>query len=255
MNAVITHTIHFLSLLTFYLGIKLPFQITWDPPPDSASGTATKGKLGVGTPWIVATRGAETGGWARYTTPQPLHLSSAPPTSPQPSQSTFPPAISMSESFIEHSPPSGTPKHSFSLALSMLIYNVTYVAYTQGLTVPLSQAGDILSTLWCIACSGNCGARSHSTGSAYLTSLSNNSSAHPPLQLKSLLAEPTPPEFGVDFGKVVMAMSTNPSRTGRVANFSRTTRTISSGARPKTREEKIDEEGWDLVEDDSFGSL
>lgn len=55
INAVLTHTIHFLSLLTFYLGIKLPFEITW-------SG----GKLGVGQPWIGATKGAESGGWARY---------------------------------------------------------------------------------------------------------------------------------------------------------------------------------------------
>ena len=54
INAVLTHTIHFLSLLTFYLGIKLPFEIIW-------SG----GRLGVGQPWIGATKGAESGGWAR----------------------------------------------------------------------------------------------------------------------------------------------------------------------------------------------
>jgi hypothetical protein len=54
INAVITHTIHFLSLLTFYLGIKLPFEISW-----------TGNKLGVGQPSIGAGRGGESGGWAK----------------------------------------------------------------------------------------------------------------------------------------------------------------------------------------------
>lgn len=54
INAVITHTIHFLSLLTFYLGIKLPFEVVW-------SG----GKLGVGQPSIGAGTGTELGGWAK----------------------------------------------------------------------------------------------------------------------------------------------------------------------------------------------
>jgi len=55
INAVLTHTVHFLSLLTFYLGIKLPFEVIW-------SG----GKLGVGQPRIGAIKGTETGGWARF---------------------------------------------------------------------------------------------------------------------------------------------------------------------------------------------
>ena len=55
INAVITHTIHFLGLLAFYLGIKLPFEIIW-------SGN----KFGVGQPWIGACRGTESGSWAKY---------------------------------------------------------------------------------------------------------------------------------------------------------------------------------------------
>ena len=55
INAVVTHTIHFLGLLTFYLGVKLPFEITW-------SGK----RLGIGQPWIAAGRGTESGNWARY---------------------------------------------------------------------------------------------------------------------------------------------------------------------------------------------
>jgi len=54
INAVITHTIHFLSLLTFYLGIKLPFEVTWGGK-----------KLGVGQPFISAIKGTENGGWAK----------------------------------------------------------------------------------------------------------------------------------------------------------------------------------------------
>lgn len=54
INAVLTHTIHFISLLTFYLGVKLPFEVIW-----------TGGRLGVGQPWIGATKGSEVGGWAR----------------------------------------------------------------------------------------------------------------------------------------------------------------------------------------------
>lgn len=52
INAVITHTIHFLGLLTFYLGIKLPFEVTWSCR-----------RFGVGMPWIGAGRGSES--WAK----------------------------------------------------------------------------------------------------------------------------------------------------------------------------------------------
>lgn len=75
INAVITHTLHFLSLLAFYLGIKLPFEVVWSrssTPPTGSQATASaapnlrgNGLLGVGTPWIGATKGSEHGGWAR----------------------------------------------------------------------------------------------------------------------------------------------------------------------------------------------
>jgi hypothetical protein len=60
---VITHALHFLGLLTFYLGVKLPFAVEWVAP----GGTFGEGggKLGVGTPWIGAIRGGESGSWAR----------------------------------------------------------------------------------------------------------------------------------------------------------------------------------------------
>ena len=54
INAALTFTLHFLGLLTFYLGVRLPFLVVW-------SGN----KFGVGVPEIYAGQGAETGGWAK----------------------------------------------------------------------------------------------------------------------------------------------------------------------------------------------
>lgn len=65
---MITHTVHFLTLLAFYLGIKLPFEVVWSQsstPPPAGSGN-NPGLLGVGMPWIGAIKGGESGGWARY---------------------------------------------------------------------------------------------------------------------------------------------------------------------------------------------
>ena len=39
----------------------------------------------------------------------------------------------------------------------MLLYNVCYLAYTQGIEIPLSQAGDVLSNLWSVCCSAELG--------------------------------------------------------------------------------------------------
>ena len=54
INAAVTYTIHFINLLSFYLGVKLPFEIQW-------SGN----RLGVGIPMIGAGPGGDTGGWSR----------------------------------------------------------------------------------------------------------------------------------------------------------------------------------------------
>ncbi|KAG2339299.1 hypothetical protein BDR05DRAFT_630985 [Suillus weaverae] len=76
INAVITHTIHFLGLITFYLSIKLPFEVSWSCR-----------RLGVGMPWIGAGRGGES--WAKWTAKHPLHLTSN-PSSTQSSPSSSP---------------------------------------------------------------------------------------------------------------------------------------------------------------------
>ncbi|EEB97532.1 hypothetical protein MPER_03126, partial [Moniliophthora perniciosa FA553] len=137
INAVITHTIHFLSLLTFYLGIKLPFQIAWKGPGDL-------NKLGVGTPWIGASRGGDHGGWAKWHTKHPLHVSSNPQqitSAPSSSDSETPSMISDSYTIPQPEPQA---QNSFTTAITMLIYNVTYLASTQSVDIPLAQAGEVL---------------------------------------------------------------------------------------------------------------
>ncbi|QRV86941.1 Vacuolar sorting 38 and autophagy-related subunit 14 [Ceratobasidium sp. AG-Ba] len=106
LHTTLYNVIHFIQLISFYLGVKLPFVVGWGAssriaPPfndlfipggagqtkneldtineDSDSGDATM--VGVGTPWIVSGRGlgaSVDGGWGKYTTPLALHLPSAP---------------------------------------------------------------------------------------------------------------------------------------------------------------------------------
>ena len=183
-NAALTFTLHFIGLLTFYLGVRLPFEVGW-------SG----GKLGVGIPEIWATRGEDRGGWAKWSVRCPLHLplspstanvsagsppTSAPPSpsgSPRPSSSTSPYPPNPSEDAIRHarrsslsssqtfSPSQPSNAASFSTALAMLSYNTAYLAQTQGVDVSLSSAasGQLLATLWAVCCSADLGVRSHNT--------------------------------------------------------------------------------------------
>ncbi|TFK49213.1 hypothetical protein OE88DRAFT_1633478 [Heliocybe sulcata] len=219
INAVLTHTIHFLGLLTFYLGIRLPFEVTW-------SGE----KLGVGQPWIGAVRGTDHGGWARWSSKQPLHLSSAPAASGSPTVSAPPISASMSESYVDAAESS---QSSFTTAFAMLLYNICYLAYTQSVDVPLSQAGNVLSNLWAVCCSGDLGRRSHET--------------HP------LLPPPTPPNFPLDFAQLLQATSAKPVPRQRAKPH----RMSTDGPRPvrKSRPIPEEEEGWDLIEDVEDGGF
>ncbi|KAK0227430.1 UV radiation resistance protein/autophagy-related protein 14 [Armillaria nabsnona] len=203
INAVITHTIHFVSLLTLYLGVKLPFEIHW-----------TGKKLGVGQPWIGAGRGSEQGGWAKWHTKHPLHLSSATLSTTTPTSTKNMPITS--ESYLEPDP---EPQASFTTALAMLLYNVSYLAYTQNVDVPLNQAGDVLSNLWSVCCSSDLGKRSHETN--------------------PFLPPPTPAGFGLDFMQLLQATTSNPASRVRAH-------------KARKRVEKlpeVDEDGWDIVED------
>ncbi|KAG7088969.1 hypothetical protein E1B28_012915 [Marasmius oreades] len=215
INAVITHTIHFLSLLTFYLGIKLPFEITW-------SG----GKVGVGVPYIRAGPGGESGGWTKWHVKQPLHLSAKPQASPiSLSASSSPNARLISDSYTLPDP---EPQQTFTTAFAMLLYNVCYLSYTQSVDIPLAQAGDVLSNLWSVCCSAELGRHSHET--------------------QPYLPAPTPPSFQLDFAQLMQAMSTSRVKAPRKrAGFGGNGREV----RPRGVPE-VDEDGWDIVEDEGF---
>ncbi|KAI9434870.1 UV radiation resistance protein/autophagy-related protein 14 [Lactarius indigo] len=210
INAVITHTLHFIGLLTFYLGIRLPFEITW-----------TGEKLGVGQPWIRSIKGTESGSWAKYTSKHCLHVSASSPTPVADVPAAFVPAPS--ESYIEtRSPPN--PSSSFTTAYAMLLYNVCYLAHTQAVEIPLSQAGDVLSNLWAVCCSADLGRRSHQT--------------YP------LLLPPTPPSFQLDFGQLLQATP---------ASRPRPTRPRTAGPH-KNRSNIPEEDEWDLLDDAGAGA-
>ncbi|KAJ8091102.1 hypothetical protein PM082_022811 [Marasmius tenuissimus] len=215
INAVVTYTVHFLSLLTFYLGIKLPFEVLWGG-----------GKIGVGIPSIGAIYGGEHGGWTKWNVKQPLHLSANPQTaSLPPSPSASSDARLMSDSYILPSP---EPQQTFTTAFAMLLYNVCYLAYTQSVDVPLAHAGDVLSNLWNVCCSAELGRRSHET--------------------QPILAAPTPPGFQLDFAQLMQAMTTTRPRAPLAKS-----RGVGNGkiAR-KDRALEVDEDGWDIIDEEAF---
>ncbi|KAJ4496666.1 UV radiation resistance protein/autophagy-related protein 14 [Lentinula lateritia] len=150
LNAVMTSTIHFVNLLAFYLGVELPFYVTW-----------AKGKLGVGVPHIGAVKGigGDSGGWARWHQKHPLHVSaSSPASAPTPTSSSPFTSIALPESTSSSSSdtdPAITQNQlitsSFTTGIAMLLYNVAYLAYTQhGVNIPLNQvaSGELLGNLW-----------------------------------------------------------------------------------------------------------
>ncbi|KAI1785081.1 UV radiation resistance protein and autophagy-related subunit 14-domain-containing protein [Ganoderma leucocontextum] len=264
INAVLTHTIHFVTLLAFYLGIKLPFEVVWSRSTTAPLGpTKGSGLLGVGIPWIGAVRGGESGGWARWSTKQPLHVSSAPPptSAAHPSSPSSSPSkphssgrpLSHRSHTTPHptSPPSSPPplqqpptahrrcprrrsrtrRGAFTAALAMLLYDVCYLAHTQAVDVPLAHAGDALGNLWAVCCSPELGRRAHAT--------------RPPLLA---LAPPTPAGFGLDFSQLLQATAATPARA-------KARGTSGGGGGRAVRTERIveeeEEEGWDLLDADA----
>lgn len=138
VQAVLSSLIQFLRLLTFYLGVKLPFEIIWD------GGVAD----GVGRPWIHAIKGDEEGGWAKYPSPQPL-FPPPPPASSQSSTSNaqqydpYPLPATITAIVGEPSPEVLTSHTrllpSFTTALAMLQYNIAYLLFTQRVPLPYAM--------------------------------------------------------------------------------------------------------------------
>ncbi|KAH8831549.1 UV radiation resistance protein/autophagy-related protein 14 [Flagelloscypha sp. PMI_526] len=238
INSVLTHTIHFVGLLAFYLGIKLPFEVVWasnQPPSPSAYGSAPSlpaGKLGVGQPWIGATRGigSEYGGWARNYVKHPLHLTSN-PGSPTPLSSLVSP-LNPEDSVLLSPDATASANPNFPTALAMLIYNVSYLGYTQNIDITLSQAGDVLSNLWSICCSNT----------------------HTPRNTHLLYPPPTPASFQLDFSQLLQATTVNPRTASVGLKSAGSTPSVGRIQRLSSAKDKIPEEddGWDLVED-GFG--
>ncbi|KAF7310440.1 hypothetical protein HMN09_00586100 [Mycena chlorophos] len=303
INAVVGHTIHFIGLLSFYLGVKLPFNVQWEG-----------GKLGVGVPWI----GPGIGGWGRWTASHPLHLSlTAAPTPAAPahirtaqptdlslsqsiSQSISESLISARDNLVARAPtfplssayakpatssplastPSSAPRTassptpaptttpntghspettpSFTTGLAMLLFNVLYLAHTQGLAIPLAQAGDALSNLWAICCAAELGRRAHATVTIVASSQGSQ------LTLQRLPA-PTPSTVPVDFAHVVQAVVGGGGRKaaiGRVASVSSSSGATSSSSQAGSKESKRKHKGraereaqdddWDIVSEDGY---
>lgn len=90
---------------------------------------------------------------ARWFQKHPLHLSASSSALTYPVSPSEP--LPMSESYIL--PAEAAQSSSFTTAFAMLLYNVTYLAHTQSVEVPLSQAGEVLSNLWAVCCSPDLG--------------------------------------------------------------------------------------------------
>ncbi|KAJ7934037.1 UV radiation resistance protein and autophagy-related subunit 14-domain-containing protein [Mycena leptocephala] len=251
INAVLSHTVHFLGLLSFYLGVKLPFTIRWDG-----------GKLGVGIPWIEP----GVGGWGKWTASYPLHLSlsSTPtpapsPVTPQSSPYSSPSTDLSLSQFLSPTkrdilnplqpqpPPTPESDHThFTTAFAMILYDVLYIAHTQGLAISLAQAGDVLSNLWAVCCAPELGRRSHSCA------------GYPHTRLPA----PGSSGFGVDFAHVLQATaSVGRSRAGLLRHVGANVMSErwegaeqireGRGGEKRNREPKQeDEDGWDLVSED-----
>ncbi|KAG8902529.1 hypothetical protein FRB99_004364 [Tulasnella sp. 403] len=212
VTAAVVHTLHFVRLLTFYLGVKLPFEVTW-------SG----GMPGVGQPTIAAGSGTDRGGWATWTTPYPLYLTSDTPSSDSTGSS--------SQSSSQRTKPS---IDSFTTALCMLNYNIAYLSHTQGLDIPLSLTGETLRNLWTICCitTETFARASHST----------------PSQSHKLPPPTLSPNFTLDFGQLLQIASprTASNTSSGTTSRSKHRRTSKSG---RGHVSDITDE-WNLVEID-----
>ena len=117
--------------------------------------------------------------FCRWTVRNPLHLplstgsANSPPTSaptsptssprlshitsPTSSQSPSTPTLNTSDSHSDLEQRNNQTPASFTTALAMLLYDVAYLAHTQGIAIPLSYSGEALRNLYAICCSADLG--------------------------------------------------------------------------------------------------
>lgn len=185
-NAAIIYTLHFVRVLCFYLGVKLPFEVWWSGKQDS-----------VGIPYLKAGPGPANGNWAKWTVPCALYLR---------------------QSLASETPRASVSIDAYCIAYAMLAYNVSYLAYTQSMFIPLSQSANILANLWTL-CSDDktIGRFSHqSSSSSYDASkpsavwapvtASGFGTSHP-VHHDRILAPPTPVEFPLDFEEMLEGLA------------------------------------------------
>ncbi|KAM5541880.1 hypothetical protein V8D89_004609 [Ganoderma adspersum] len=268
INAVLTHTIHFVTLLAFYLGIKLPFEVVWSRSTTAPAGpTKGSGLLGVGIPWIGAVRGGESGGWARWSTKQPLHVSSAPPPASSAAHTSSPSskASKAPASVRPLSHRSQTTPHP-AAASPGAVHRASSVSASESTTLTDSTYADTPPP-----------SNTSAPGSAFTTALAmllydvcfvaHTQAVDVPLAhagdvlgnlwavccapelgrrahaTRPLLPPPTAVGFGLDFSQLLQATAATPARAkarGTVGREVRTERIVEE-----------DEEGWDLLEADA----
>lgn len=95
----------------------------------------------------------------------------------------------------------------------MLAYNICYLSYTQAISIPLTQSGNLLANLWHLCTSPGIGRFSHQTSSSsvdlgrqaatYTPATISGVGVSHPLHHDRVLAPPTPVEFGLDFEAVL----------------------------------------------------
>jgi hypothetical protein len=142
----------------------------------------------------------------------------------------------------------------------MLLYNVSYLAYTQSVDVPLNQVGDVLSNLWSVCCSTELGRQAFFPSSLlamYPLVTDVETAYRKSHETTSTLVPPTPLAFALDFAQLLQATMANPSRRSKVGRAVSDRLNGATGEERKDkevgREEMImemdgEEEGWDLVE-------
>jgi hypothetical protein len=127
----------------------------------------------------------------------------------------------------------------------MLLYDVCYLAHTQAVEIPLSQAGDVLSNLWAVCCSAELGRSADPLLIAAPTNFANADCFRRSHQTYPLLPPPTPPSFQLDFGQLLQATPASRPRPTRPR----------TGGPHMNRNNIPEEDEWDLVDDAGAGAI
>jgi len=148
-------------------------------------------------------------------------------------------------STIASVPPTST-ESNFIIAFAMLLYNVSYLAFTQNVEVPLNGVGFVLSNLWMVCCSSELGRCVAPFVVLRCRCLSLHRWSH---ETFPLLPPPTPPSFPLDFQQLLQTITASPApRPSRGSAVGKKAPVVGHGL--ITEVTKEEEDGWDFVDDD-----